>query len=421
MNCLVARRSQCTRLLLTLFCLTHPVMAAPAGVCGPPSAPHEPANLSILEGDGTEGTGPATARYTFGTRSVLDRNPIEHDFIVRATGAAMTVDRVETSCGCTSAFVEGHLPRARHIRVVQGEQIRLHVSIAPAKASHGTIHNYVYVYMGGQATPRLTFEMVGTIRPAATFTPSMIDFGKVPYGQTASLTLHVSLDPELLTPGEPLLLACSNRDLQIQPISTTPTPDAPPGRGEQPKTVTTQPDTSNHPSVVREYQASLLAHTRLGLIDSSISVLKGKSLHSSSLALESIPVVGEVTGPFSAFPKAITFDSVTSGKTAKQLITLTGITPEKARHLIMTCTDTHISVRLAPAIDEGYPEAEGKVTLEVVVASTTPIGLLEADVIVTTDQGQQIRLPLLAHIQPYSRPRTLSPRRQLPRLHTNGL
>lgn len=122
-----------------------------------------PTGLTVVTGQGTTQTDAATARYDFGTRRMSDESPLEHTFTLRNGGTTpVTVDRLQSSCGCTTAFLAGdqNLP----LTVGPGGIIPVHVSIAPHRLAPGPMAKSVWVFTHGAADANVLLEITGTLR-----------------------------------------------------------------------------------------------------------------------------------------------------------------------------------------------------------------------------------------------------------------
>jgi len=122
-----------------------------------------PPALSIVTGQGTMQADATTARYDFGTRRMSDESPLEHTFTLRNTGTApVTVDRLQSSCGCTTAFLAGdqNLP----LTVGPGGIIPVRVSIAPHRLAPGPMEKSVWVFTHGASDASVLLEVTGTMQ-----------------------------------------------------------------------------------------------------------------------------------------------------------------------------------------------------------------------------------------------------------------
>jgi len=157
--------------------------AAPSVAPSPANAPiSNPIHAAVLAqyltvppGDGITVAEGGRATYAFGEASVLSSTPITHDFTLHnGTKATLDIARIQTSCGCTAAFV-GSDPAAKlPVQVAAGADVVLHVSIDPARLYPGPVNKSVFVFgTGGRAS----IEMVGDLRAAVTFDPPTLDSG----------------------------------------------------------------------------------------------------------------------------------------------------------------------------------------------------------------------------------------------------
>jgi len=127
------------------------------------SAQAAPTGLTIVTGQGTTQADATTARYDFGTRRMSDESPLEHTFTLRNVGATpITVDRLQSSCGCTTAFLAGDqdLP----LTVGPGGIIPVRVSIAPHRLAPGPTEKSVWVFTHGASDASVLLEITGTMQ-----------------------------------------------------------------------------------------------------------------------------------------------------------------------------------------------------------------------------------------------------------------
>lgn len=92
-----------------------------------------------------------------------DESPLEHTFTLRNSGTVpVTVDRFQSSCGCTTAFLAGDqdLP----LTVGPGGIIPVHISIAPHRLAPGPMEKSVWVFTHGAAEASVLLEITGTLQ-----------------------------------------------------------------------------------------------------------------------------------------------------------------------------------------------------------------------------------------------------------------
>ncbi len=133
------------------------LLAAPARL-----AHATPTGLTVVTGQGTVQADVTTARYDFGTRRMSDESPLEHTFTLRNSGAVpITVDRLQSSCGCTTAFLAGD--QSLPLTVGPGGIIPVKVSIAPHRLAPGPTEKSVWVFTHGAADASVLLEITGAL------------------------------------------------------------------------------------------------------------------------------------------------------------------------------------------------------------------------------------------------------------------
>lgn len=128
-----------------------------------PAAP--PSALTVAAGPGTRLTDPATGRYDFGARRLSDESPLAHTFALQNDGAVpLTLDRTESSCGCTSAILGGG--QALPVTVAPHGTVDLQVSVSPHRLLPGPMQKMVRVYghAAGGPTVSVLLEVMGTLQ-----------------------------------------------------------------------------------------------------------------------------------------------------------------------------------------------------------------------------------------------------------------
>lgn len=197
--------------------------------------PLNPLALTVLAGNGVESVKALQGRYTFGSLDILTTHAIEHTFTLRNdTKNPVTLIRLGSSCGCTSAFAEPippnklpgaddkHGEKSSTHTLRPGEKIAVHVSVDASRLRSGAAKKLVWVFAQGSGQPAATLEIVGVVQSPVTFSPSVLNFGRVMPGQAASLPLTVTFDPRLRIANQPLPLVCTNPNIQIVPEPTPP-------------------------------------------------------------------------------------------------------------------------------------------------------------------------------------------------------
>jgi len=129
---------------------------APRALAAPPA-------LTIVAGSGTTRADAATARYDFGTRRLSDESPLEHLFTLRnANAGPVTVDRLQSSCGCTTASLGGDLDLP--LTVGPGGLLPVRVRVAPHRLAPGPVEKSVWVFTHGASDAPVLLEITGTLQ-----------------------------------------------------------------------------------------------------------------------------------------------------------------------------------------------------------------------------------------------------------------
>ena len=106
---------------------------------------------------------PPTARYDFGTRAASDTGPISQTFALRNDGTApVTVSRIEPSCGCTTAVLDG--TQTLPLALKPGQSVSVLVSVSPGRLAPGPAHKTIWIYTADDDNrPAALLEIDGTI------------------------------------------------------------------------------------------------------------------------------------------------------------------------------------------------------------------------------------------------------------------
>lgn len=115
-----------------------------------------------------EDSAPGVDRYDFGTHSTAASTAIQHLFLLRnGTGQVMTIQRVQPTCGCTTAFA-GDRADAPPPSIAPGGWVPVHVSVDPGHLAAGPIRKSVNIFVAGQLAPAAVLLVTGTLAGVAT-------------------------------------------------------------------------------------------------------------------------------------------------------------------------------------------------------------------------------------------------------------
>ncbi len=143
--------SACLRLCLSVLLLA---------IFGVPGLSAPTAGLTVAAGEGTVLDGPQSAHFDFGTRLDTDTAPLTHVFMLRNEAASpLTIKRLQSSCGCTTAALDGALP----VTVLPGRTVPIRVAISLRRLLSGETHKSVWVYTQGAGDAVVQLEMRGVV------------------------------------------------------------------------------------------------------------------------------------------------------------------------------------------------------------------------------------------------------------------
>ena len=139
---------------------------------------------------------------------------LSHTFTLRNdTQAAVTIDHVQSSCGCLSVLLPQGGKQAMPT-LLPGASMHLQVRLDTARVaevgaptlSGSPIHKQVYV-VGQPVHAAVVLELRGRITQGVAFDPPVLDFGTVHEATGASRLVQVSYDAALYVPGQTRLSA----------------------------------------------------------------------------------------------------------------------------------------------------------------------------------------------------------------------
>lgn len=146
-----------------------------------------PSALTVAAGPGTRLTDPATALYDFGARRLSDESPLVHTFVLQnGGGVPLTLDRTESSCGCTSAALGGG--QALPVTISPHGVADLQVSVLRHRLLPGPMQKMVWVYghAAGGPTVSVLLEVMGTLQDDSPAAPRAAPSPATPPGASAA-------------------------------------------------------------------------------------------------------------------------------------------------------------------------------------------------------------------------------------------
>jgi peroxiredoxin len=122
-----------------------------------------PSAVIVITAQGTVSDGPAAAHFDFGTHVESDDSPLVHVFLLRnISSVPISLERLETSCGCTTA-VAGET-EALPLTIAPGQTAPIRIQVSPRRLLLGDVHKFVWAYFHGAEDAPILLEMRGTER-----------------------------------------------------------------------------------------------------------------------------------------------------------------------------------------------------------------------------------------------------------------
>ncbi len=377
----------------------------------------------------------ASSSWSYGVVRAGDK--LEHEFALRNdSGLTIVVDRIQSSCACTSAVIGARASRS----VPAGGDVRIHVTLDTARVpsgsrpallsgSHSSQRIWVYV-KGDSVHAAALLELTGTISTGVAFDPPNIDFGHVSSKARAFKLVRVSFDRSLFSIDQTGLQAQPGSSIRILPA--------------QPLNTNSPRAKSTPRQVVRYYRIEMQPGSPAGILSGTISVVgllsqALKQPSSASVTAFTLPYTGEVDTIVQAVPSTVAFGIVRPTKSPriislnadeiqrrtrwillrKRAIVATSRNNEpinwyKARVIVNSesfhaALFTPAALRSSkqfrePAVGSGLPGSlpeglseQGACWLQITLLPDAPRGKpLEAQAEVWLEGGERLRLPIVA-------------------------
>jgi hypothetical protein len=379
----------------------------PAPRQNPASEPQAAVNLRLIATPGVTLSTPDRGTHDFGKVGLLDKMKIEQTFTLRNEGQTpLTLERVKTSCGCSSAVVRtapkadsnaaastsspGALPT-----LAPGEEASLRLEVDLTYLAPGAIRKNAMVYVQGNSLPVATAEITGTLLPTVTFTPALVNLDRVVAGKEQSLLVTAVFDARLAAAGGALpALVSSHPHLRVtEENAPAATPAAPPH--------VTEPDAAR-PTFTRTYRLSVAQDIPIGPLTGALSFGAPNSAPPDALKSARVALVGQVVGDVAAQPQALAMGMVPRDRETTQELVLTGVNAAALENLKINSDSTYLSARLdTAAASAATTSAPGAArTLVVTLTPGMPAGALQTQLNVTLANGRRLIIPVNAYVRP---------------------
>lgn len=320
------------------------------------------------------------ATYDFGRVLVSATAPISHVFTLKnGSDAEISLTEVRPTCGCTTAVIGNDAAGGTSTPVLApGQSADVRVDVDPARVSTGRITKSILVFAKGQPRPIAVLEVTGLIDPGVTFNPTPVDFGEVIAGTEVQRSLLLTVNPDFKLTETPRLSSTVPSLLISQPE---------PGHNAQGLSTF-------------KYTLTLPRDAYIGVISGVVILMRPDS--AGKLANINVAVCGTVKGDVAASPNTVIFGAATAGRGAVQKVMLTGVSKTSLDHLKIVSTSNYVTASIGKALPS--PDTPAVASMEVNLSPKTPAGSISSQLILQTETGQQLLLPVYAYVPEPAQP-----------------
>ncbi len=382
---------------------TTPRTVAPS-IPRPAPAPATP--LTIVPEPGVDIVAPGSARWNAGEVDPATTPHLERVFTLQnTTPHPIVIGQLRGSCGCETLLLTKDNTPLRQTSLLPGEKVQVRVSIRMAGQHGGEMHKMAWVYAPGNTTPLATLDIALSVRTSIIAAPSLLNFGALNGGLNDSLPLTVSMDAALTPAGVLPPLVSSNADVSVVPEG-------------KPQQITR----NGKAWTEQHYRVALRSPSRHGPLtgalrfttpasanaagnrahlatNASAPASGGTAAVSQEPAIAfSIPIVGEVSGGIAFAPKTVYFGSLMEGTGAARQVMLSGSSPLNPQKLTITTSSPWVSATLVSGREAPAGSHANVSVVGVTLSRDTPVGPLQAQVIVTMPTGEKLLLPIIADV-----------------------
>ena len=366
-------------------------------------APTPTTPLTVVSEPGVDIVAPGSAHWNAGEVDPATTPHLERVFTLQNTTAhPIVIGQLRGSCGCETLLLTKDNTPLRQTSLLPGEKVQVRVSIRMAGQHGGEMHKMAWVYAPGNTTPLATLDIALSVRTSIIAAPSVLNFGALNGAVNASLPLTVSMDASLTTGGSLPPLVSSNPRISVLPEG-------------KPQLL----DRNGKPWIEQKYRIAMRGQAQSGPLSGALhfataasagmgvkpASAPGTALVSANTTPKpapaltfSIPLVGEVSGGMAFAPKTVYFGSLTGGQGAKRQVLLSGSAADKLQNVTLSTSSPWVTAALISS-GEAQPGIKPVVRMvEVTLKPNTPVGALQAQVIVTTPTGDKLLLPVVAEV-----------------------
>ncbi len=275
-----------------------------------------------------------TAKFDMGLIE-NDRTSEQRMKVFNRGNAPLKISHVSTSCGCTTGEMASNV-------IAPGESADLIIRVDPAKIPGFFAEKVLTVFNNDPSNPQPTVNVVSHVKPEATFTPDILDFGQIALGESKEVTTTIRQQQE---PALAIAGAALGRDLPFIEVKYDAVPEekwTTPGKREYTLTARVTPD-----ALVGVYDEWIWVNTNIK-------------------RYANIPVKfkGEIVGPYAVSPRNVALRAVIPGTPMEGVLS---ITSEKSLKILeVSNTNSAVTVNHRPG---GIPNS---FVFDVTVPQRTP-------------------------------------------------
>lgn len=390
--------------------------AAPAAAAIPSSdaalalSPDEVANdgIAVLSSDGVDAVSVNQGVHDGGTVSALDNATLTQTFVLTNTGTTPVLfDRLEPSCSCTSTII-GQLGKYNVVGDDAGapgadglgpsERVPIKMTVNLVGQPDGPLIKRVAVYAKGEALPVAELTIAATVAPTFSFNKNVLEFGTVTAGKPHLEPLNVTVDGRIIgNQGIPKLQS-SNPYITL-------------AMGTAFGTVATR---TMRPQTTIHYTVTVLPGAPIGPLSARIAYPRPAQGGAKEYAWSSsfVEVTGTVVGDIAADPPKAEFPSIPSGQSASVSLKLAAKSPASLTGVKVTADQPWLEAKIAPDQDARPDTAAQSGVLVLTVDGKAPTGYLQANVLVSCANGENLSVPVMVSVtaaQPTRTPTSTPP------------
>ena len=307
----------------------------------------------------------------------------EHVFTLKnTTSKPVILTGLRGSCGCETLLLQKGDALVPTAHLAPGEEATIHLKVNLHAGQPGAVRKYVWVdgppTVSGQAAPLATLEVDLLLQKSVSFSPRLLDFGKVEAGAGAKQSLTVSFDPALF-PGSGLPpLVSADPNIKASPLGPV-----------------QQITEAGKLQFRQAFQVTLSPSAHAGRISGQLwlDLPHSSDISTASAARVDLAVTGEVAGAIDALPASLFFGSLPAGKPVTRTVVLSLAAVSAAPSLSVTSSNSW----LVAVLDQPTALSKHRL-LSITLTDKAPLGPLQGKVTVALPKGEHLDIPIVAEL-----------------------